>query len=111
MRGYAFGLTALICVAGCSSVPATPSAAIPSGIEILIKASDARLTLDVAGAERIERETRCGAEFVRMETSTVALFRLRATADQPNPQQCLRMVQSLPGVAFAEPNITAKTLQ
>lgn len=104
---------ASVLLAACAAAPAAaPSPApSPSGLEILVKASDARMPLDAAGAVRIERETHCRAEFVTMETSVVARFRLWATTGQPDVQHCLQVIQKLPGVTYAEPNITAKLLR
>lgn len=113
-RMIAHGAATLVLVA-CAADPAAPLTTVPEpspkGAEILVKAADARMPLDATGAFRIERETHCRAEFVTMETSAVARFRLWATASQPDVQRCLQAVQKLPGVAFAEPNITVNLLR
>lgn len=108
-------VAATVLLAACAFPPAAPPALSPApspaGIEVLVKASDARMPLDAAGALRIERETHCRAEFVTMETSAVARFRLWSSASQPDVQHCLQVIQKLPGVAFAEPNTTVKLLR
>jgi hypothetical protein len=115
LRARVACVAATLLLGGCASAPAAPPTASgeppQKGLEILVKAADASMPLDANGAVRIARETRCRAEFVTMETSAIARFRVWSTASQPDVEQCLQVIQKLPGVAFAEPNTTAKLLR
>jgi len=80
-------------------------------IEVLIKAGDTRITLNVDGAARLRAATSCDVEFVRQETGALALFRIRTTRAQPELARCVDAVRAVPGVAFVQENVTVKSVR
>lgn len=89
-----------------SAACGTPSR--PESIEVLVKASDARLTMNAAGARTLSEASGCAVQFMQEGALGIGLFLVQPPSEALSAAECVRQLASLPTVAYVVENSTMR---
>lgn len=98
-------VSGLLTAAACATPPR------PLGVEVLIKASDARLTMNAAGARLLSEASGCTVQFRQEGAVEVGLFLVAPPSPAVSTAECMRRIAGLPTVAYVVENTAMRELR